>query len=184
MQDSYGSFFVFRKLEQDVAGFHKRLAGIDPERWGPTPSWPGPTSWAGSKTGAPVELHDHELGAETQDYVTNFNYADDMRAGAVARPTRSIRKTNPRGDTVCSLSRATSSSSGTTASCCRGVPFGKQPPRGNDSYLAGRPPLALAYQSDIGNQFEDSCERRGRSASNSCASMTGLDPIIGQRRVN
>ncbi len=139
-EDSYGSFFVFRKLEQDVAGFHQRLAELA-QALGTDTKLAGAYVVGRFQDGTPVELHDHELGAETQDYVTNFNYADDME-GSRCPFHAHIRKTNPRGDTVRGLRGRLQ---------IRAEPPHRAPRRPlreaatarNDSYLAGRPPLHL-----------------------------------------
>jgi Dyp-type peroxidase family len=175
-EDSYGSFFVFRKLEQDVAGFHQRLAEVT-QALGTDTGLAGAYVVGRFQDGTPVELHDHEVGAETQDYVTNFNYADDMEAGSRCPFHAHIRKTNPRGDTVRAF-EGDYKFERNHRIVRRGVPFGKQPPRGTiPTWPVGL--LFTCYQSDIGNQFE-LLQTSWANSIQFVRQQTGLDPIIGQ----
>ena len=117
--------------------------------------------------GTPVELHDHELGAETQDYVTNFNYADDME-GSRCPFHAHIRKTNPRGDTMARFRGRLSTSERNHRIGAAASPSGSS--HRAERFLPGR--LGLLFDSLPERQSgtsSSSCKRRGRTASNSCA---------------
>src|SRR5262249_20727275 len=97
----YGSFFVFRKLEQNVRGFRSALAdltrvlgpGSDVER-------AGAMAVGRFRDGTPiVPTTAPTPGAE----LNNFTYAADDSSGKVCPFHAHIRKTNPRGDSPLGL---------------------------------------------------------------------------------
>jgi len=174
-EDSYGSFFVFRKLEQDVAGFDRRLAALA-QALGTDTQLAGAYVVGRFQDGTPVELQDHDQQGATADKVTNFNYADDM-AGSRCPFQAHIRKTNPRGDTV-RVFEGDYNFERNHRIVRRGVPFGKQPPRGTKpTWPVGL--LFTCFQSDIGNQFE-LLQTSWANSIHFVRQKTGLDPLIGQ----
>ncbi|MBV8318721.1 MAG: Dyp-type peroxidase [Planctomycetaceae bacterium] len=177
-EDSYGSFYVFRKLEQDVAGFHRRVAGLA-EALGTDTKLAGAYVVGRFQDGTPVEVRDHDQWLPPEgklDEFTNFNYAEDM-AGSRCPFQAHIRKTNPRGDTV-RVFEGDFKFERNHRIVRRGVPFGKQPPPGmNPTWPVGL--LFACYQSDIGNQFE-LIQRTWSNALHFVLQRTGLDPICGQ----
>ncbi|MGC4042685.1 MAG: hypothetical protein QM758_02655 [Armatimonas sp.] len=99
--DSYGSYLVFRKLKQDVAGFLKQedalavalgLAGT------PAEERAGALVVGRFENGIPVTVNGSAQGQQFRDF-NNFNYHNDL-AGARCPFQGHIRKTNPRGDTA------------------------------------------------------------------------------------
>jgi Dyp-type peroxidase family len=177
-EDSYGSFYVFRKLEQDVAGFHRRLAELA-EALGTNTKLAGAYVVGRFQDGTPVVVQDHDqwLPPEGElDDFTNFNYAADM-AGSRCPFQAHIRKTNPRGDTV-RVFEGDFKFERNHRIVRRGVPFGEQPPLGTaPSWPVGL--FFACYQSDIGNQFE-LIQKTWSNALHFVLQRTGLDPIIGQ----
>ncbi|HMB04816.1 MAG TPA: hypothetical protein VKP69_13885, partial [Isosphaeraceae bacterium] len=172
-EDSYGSFFVFRKLEQDVAGFHRRLADLA-QALGTDTELAGAYVVGRFRDGTPVVLKHRPGGAA--DEVTNFNFADDM-AGSRCPFQAHIRKTNPRGDTV-RVFEGDFHFERNHRIVRRGVPFGKQPPPGmKPTWPVGL--LFTCFQSDIGNQFE-LMQTSWANSLHFVRQKTGLDPIIGQ----
>ncbi|HIK09944.1 MAG TPA: peroxidase [Oscillatoriaceae cyanobacterium M33_DOE_052] len=96
-EDSYGSYCVYRKLQQDVQGFRTAeknlaeklcLSGKDAER-------AGALAIGRFRDGTPVVLAASEQNA--QPVPNNFNYDDDVK-GSKCPFHAHIRKANPRGD--------------------------------------------------------------------------------------
>jgi Dyp-type peroxidase family len=91
---SFGSFFVFRKLEQDVRGFKTREQEVADvlELTGEDRELAGAMIVGRFEDGTPVTLSDEARG---EDPPNNFNYDGD--AGARCPFHGHIRKSNPRG---------------------------------------------------------------------------------------
>lgn len=183
--DSFGSYMVYRKLEQNVRGFKKAeraLAGAmgfaegDPRR-----ERAGAMVVGRFENGTPVALSDVDAPANATN---NFNYA--LPAGAsdpdgLKCPFQAhIRKANPRGDTGGAAGERTH------LMPRRGIPFGERFDHWQDDDDDTKPAggvglIFMAFNRDIGRQFEftqsswvnnpDFIFGRDRP---------GLDPVIGQ----
>lgn len=182
--ESFGSYLVYRKLEQDVAAFKAHedaladalsLTGADRER-------AGAMVVGRFEDGTPLVLHKSDVGGP----LNNFDYAGD--ASGLKCPFQAhIRKTNPRGDTVRAFG-APEASERQHLMPRRGIPYGE---RADLPELEGPFPsggvglLFMAYNADIGRQFEFTQISWANNpafvndAANNIA-KTGLDPIIGQ----
>lgn len=177
-EDSYGSFFVFRKLEQDVAGFHQRVKELA-EALGTNTNLAGAYVVGRFQDGTPVVVQDHDQWLPPvgkRDEFTNFNYAND-KAGSRCPFQAHIRKHNPRGDTM-RFFQGDFKFERNHRIVRRGVPYGEQPELGKDP----TEPVGLlftCYQSDIGNQFE-LIQKTWSNALHFVRQRTGLDPISGQ----
>lgn len=173
--DAFGSYFVFRKLEEDVRGFkedEEKLADFlgltddDKER-------AGAMIVGRFEDGSPVTLSDTDkmLGS---GIMNNFNYADDSK-GAKCPFHAHIRKTNPRrnnNDKKHIMAR-------------RGITYGhrnvstevdpvfEQMPHGDVGLLF------MSFQKSIVNQFEF-IQKTWANDKNFPHNNDGLDPIIGQ----
>ena len=96
-EDSFGSYFVYRKLEQDVRGFkaaEQKLAqtlGLSDKH----ANRAGALVVGRFRDGTPVTLSPLEKG--TDPTPNNFNYDDDLD-GSKCPFHAHIRKANPRGD--------------------------------------------------------------------------------------
>ena len=182
-EDSYGSYLVYRKLEQNVKGFRddqRKLAqtlGIKDELAG--------ALVVGRFTdGTPVVDSDSPKGT-TQ--TNNFNYDEDPQEfGLTPKPTKCpfhahIRKTNPRGDT----GRVESSPDFQQSLdiekkhriARRAISYGenditKEPETGSGL-------LFLCFQADPENQF-NFIQGGWANQKNFVAVNVGLDPVIGQ----
>jgi Dyp-type peroxidase family len=189
--DDFGSYFVFRKLEQNVKGFKKReeqlatklgLKGDDRER-------AGALVVGRFEDGTPVLLQ-HGEGMHNP-VPNNFNYEGDTE-GRKCPFQGHVRKANPRGESAVKLSQ-----SGVTVAAERahimarrgityeepgkkrktkkvgeGIEFLDQPNGGVGLFF-------MAYQSDIANQFEFTQQSWANNAQ-FVAPATGVDPVIGQ----
>jgi Dyp-type peroxidase family len=170
----HASFFVFRKLEQNVRGFkeaEKKLArnlnlhGEDVER-------AGAMLIGRFEDGTPVEVSD-EPGIIGNNIFNNFDY----KLGDISKcPFHShIRKTNPRNDL---------NDSKNAVMARRGIPYGNRKDDPNDGKIDNKPTrgvglLFQSYQANIENQFER-IQKFWANDINFNSPETGLDLIIGQ----
>jgi Dyp-type peroxidase family len=169
-----GSFFVFRKLEQDVKGFKKAeealaeelgLKGEDKER-------AGAMIVGRFEDGTPVEVA-KEPGLIGNSIYNNFNYD----AGDVSKcPFHAhIRKTNPRNDIADAKDAVMAR---------RGIPYGERTDDPFDGNIDTKPTrgvglLFQSYQASIEKQFER-IQRFWANNEGFVQGGVGLDLIIGQ----
>lgn len=162
---AFGSFFVFRKLEQDVDGFKTReealalqlgLLGEDAER-------AGALVVGRFEDGTPLMVSDNPLDLKRVD--NNFNYARDP-VGSRCPLHAHVRVTNPRTQPAHGLKFLMAR---------RGITYGERSltPKGefSDRPAGGVGLLFQAYMSSIENQFEETQVRMANHA---------MDPVIGQ----
>lgn len=173
--NSFGSYFVFRKLEQDVAGFkaaETRLA-ID---LGVTEDLAGAMVVGRFEDGTPLATSLVPNGAVANDF--------DYGKTADSLPPRQahIRKTNPRGDL--------GPGSMGPQMLRRGIPFGTRADDPNDRTVppAQRPSggvglLFMSYQANVAAQFEF-MQSSWANNPGFVAPGTGRDPVIGQGPVD
>ena len=189
--NSWGSYFVFRKLEQNVLGFKTReieladalnLTGDDRER-------AGAMVVGRFEDGTPLVL------SQTDGFVpkkeNNFNYTDADNDGLKCPFQAHIRKVNPRGDTVKHLGAPERGDSNSLFGerdrriTRRGIPYGtrSKPPQDAQA-LADYPTknvglLFMCFQSSIRNQFAF-MQRAWVNNPDFVMPKTGIDPVIGQ----
>jgi Dyp-type peroxidase family len=167
--DSKGSYLVFRKLEQDVAGFkaaEAALADAQQRAAAAAAFIPAPDrELAGAmmvgrfEDGSPVIDNAAPSGA---DPANDFNYSADP-AGRKCPLHAHVRKSNPRDGSERSRIMAR-----------RGIPYGGAEGTGAPVGL-----LFMAYNRDIATQFEF-IQKDWVNNVNFPQGNTGLDPIIGQ----
>jgi Dyp-type peroxidase family len=161
----YGSFFVFRKLSQDVQGFNSAVAKVA-STVGQSPELVGAMAVGRFKDGTPVVAASAPGGAPPSN---NFDYSGDP-SGSKCPIHAHIRKTNPRGEIPFFANILAREKKRRIAR--RGIPYGSP----------GDPNVGLlfmCYQSDIADQFEF-IQRRWSNSPNFSKSGAGLDPVIGQ----
>jgi Dyp-type peroxidase family len=186
---SYGSFLVFRKLEQNVRAFHRARKDLG-SALGVTPDLAGAMAVGRHEDGTPVLMSDKSgIGP-----VNDFDFAAD--GDGLKCPFQShIRKTNPRGEAVGPKPPLDKTVEGEKLRriARRGIPYGgdltiEKPeaelPEG------GLGLLFFCYQSDILEQFEFiqrvwannpfflEPAKSGKKSKH--YDVTGLDPLIGQ----
>lgn len=193
--NSFGSYFVFRKLEQNVLGFKTReleLASelgfaVDEEK-----ERAGAMAVGRFEDGTPLVL------SQTDGFVpkkeNNFTYEDDddnsetSTAGGLKCPFQAhIRKTNPRGDTTrrFGVSERDERDHRITR---RGIPFGKREKHPNDAQAIADFPtkgvglLFMCFQSNIGNQFAF-IQSSWVNNESFVKGGVGIDPVIGQNGI-
>jgi Dyp-type peroxidase family len=184
---SAGSYFVFRKLEQNVRGFKSReqdladalsLAGADRER-------AGALAVGRFEDGTPTVLSCKENNASPVP--NDFNYSADPQ-GAKCPFRAHIRKSNPRGESV--RLGATVADERSHIMARRGITYGSRV-QADDGEFLDRPSggvglLFMAYMSDIAHQFEFTQsswvnQPKFVSGFKPGDAITGIDPVIGQR---
>lgn len=192
---SMGSYFVFRKLEQNVRGFKTREKQVassvfgfdpDPSKWTPAQAEKAELigAWAVGRfeDGTPVVLHDEGQNPPLGHQENNFNYADPGSEGKCPFHAH-IRKSGPRTDAA-----GVGFNKGKRL-VRRGIPFqDKARIREADGSLSDKPEeqptngvglLFMCYVADIANQFEFVQEQWVNAPSFSHPG-TGKDPLIGQ----
>jgi Dyp-type peroxidase family len=179
---SFGSFFVFRKLEQKVRDFKKGelelAAALEAE------SGKNPGELAGAyvvgrfENGTPTALSRVEVPLNGKPVSNNFNFDSDQ--GGLRCPFAAhIRKTNPRDKSINSNSRLMAR---------RGIPYGERGDDPNDGVIDNKPEggvglLFMAYQSSIEGQFEFTQQSWANNPGfhfQAKPQPVGIDPVIGQ----
>ena len=181
--NSYGSFLVFRKLEQNVRGFvqaERRLAA-DLQLRGPNAERAGAMAVGRFRDGTPVILSP-QAGADVR--TNDFLYLEEDQGGFRCPFQSHIRNANPRGD-------------GTTSSgveeqrarriARRGIPYGAptaDPGTVRDPTelpTGGVGLLFMCFQASIARQFAV-MQARWSNQRDFPRYLTGLDCLIGQPR--
>ncbi|MDF2193705.1 Dyp-type peroxidase domain-containing protein [Paraflavitalea sp. CAU 1676] len=170
-QEAYGSYFVFRKLEQNVKGFKEAEEALDLGELG------GAYLVGRFEDGSPVRLTDDE-GMIGGGMYNNFNYGKtdlEQKESSTRCPYFAhIRKTNSRRNTP-----------KTPLIARRGIPYGtkgkvKDSEHDTDSFPEkGVGLLFMCYQVSIEKQFEE-VQRLANDYTTSGTSKLGIDAIIGQ----
>jgi Dyp-type peroxidase family len=189
---SFGSFLVFRKLEQNVQGFKKAELALS-QAVGISSELAGAMAVGRFEDGTPLVLQPDDGSPGLND----FNYTGDTEG--LKCPFQShIRKSNPRLESVGTFAKDKEQELGHRIAR-RGVAYGG--PLSDFSQDFNRLPrigvglLFMCYQSDIWEQFEFIqrlwCNNpiflkpglKG-STNNTNYDKTGLDAVIGQRQGN
>ncbi len=180
--DAFGSYFIFRKLEQNVKGFKKREGELATKLGltGPLEELAGGFVVGRFENGFPV-INGSTTSGHPSPVDNNFNYSSGDPAGAKCPFASHIRKTNPRGETG-------DPNENLHLMPRRGITYGE---RTDDFESEANKPskdvglLFMAYNQDIGRQFEFT---QASWANNpnflrplaQAGSPTGPDPVIGQ----
>jgi len=183
---SFGSYFVFRKLEQNVRGFRtaeKQLAttlGLSPadrER-------AGAMVVGRFKDGTPLVLKGTDgMHSPVQN---NFKFSGDP-TGSKCPFQGHIRKSNPRGESVGPFA-GNLAEERSHIMARRGITYGHRSVHPNDPVLDEHPELLpvegvgllfMAFQNDIANQFEFT-QRNWVNNPGFVKPAIGIDPVIGQ----
>lgn len=167
---SCGSFMVYRKLMQDVAGFEKDV-GTLASTLNIGADLAGAYVMGRFHDGTPVVESSHPTGAAWAD--NDFQYAIDPD-GAKCPFQAHVRKANPRGDTV--------RSNGAPLAVERSHRIVRRAFRIQDTG-EGTGLHFFCYQGDIGNQFE-LIQSSWSNQAHFNRMTTGLDGVIGQAPPN
>lgn len=166
-----GSYAVFRRLRQDVAGFRNAVGAQASKIGRITPDQLGAKLVGRSTSGA--KLTESGAGLETPKWsgydATRVTPSDFQRDPEGERTPHfaHIRKSNPR-DPEAQHHRLIR----------RGIPYGPAlPPGAEDNVDRGL--LFLAYQASLANQFEH-VQRNWLNNAKFPTPLTGRDPLVGQ----
>ena len=165
--NAFGSFFVFRKLEQNVDAFKtaEDALGVRLKNG----ELAGATLVGRFEDGTPVEpVQFNGTDGQNAPITNNFNYSGDPPQGIRCPVHAHIRKTNPRNFRQPIMAR-------------RAIPYGQRDKIVNPSDRPQRDVglLFMAHQSNLARQFEFTQQTWANSATFPTGG-TGLDPIIGQ----
>ena len=192
-QDCFGSYVVFRKLEQNVRGFKQReeelaqalgLVGEDAER-------AGALAVGRFEDGTPVVLQPTD-GLDSP-VPNNFTYDDDLE-GSKCPFHAHIRKMNPRNDIPNffapdeAVKQQLQEEERSHRIVRRGIPFGKRQVEPKDDPTIEQMPtggvglLFMCFQSNIARQF-GFMQKNWANNLNFVQPQTGIDPVIGQQAI-
>lgn len=175
-ENHFGSYMVFRKLEQNVKKFKKEeesladklsLTGEDKEL-------AGALMVGRFEDGKPVLLRGNNWSSPS---LNDFNYSID-RQGNKCPYQAHIRKTNPRGD-VSHFQLDRNEMEASRRIVRRGITYGKRKLTFEDQPTRNVGLLFMCFQSSIENQFEF-IQRFWANNNDFSNDFTGIDPIIGQ----
>lgn len=188
VDNAFGSYFVFRKLEQNVREFKKAESRLAQELFNdPENELAGAMLVGRFKNGMPVTLSSTATNSEiannnTVGKINDFNYGDDTK-GAKCPFHAHIRKTNPRGESVKQGVTAEQEKAHTMAR--RGIIYGKRHVLPQDKPSFDEMPtkdvglLFMSFQASIEKQFEF-IQKQWANNDDFVNENTGKDGIIGQ----
>ena len=179
-QADWGSYYVFRKLEQNVRRFkeHERDLAAALNLTGDRRELAGAMVIGRFEDGTPVALSGAGRGANTP--ANDFVYGDPKTdpQGYRCPFSAHIRKTNPRGDP----NGQTLDEQKSHRIARRGMPYGDTTPPGSNLDALPETGVGLlfqCYQADLAHQFEF-LQRAWANNVNMARTGTGIDPVIGQ----
>jgi Dyp-type peroxidase family len=178
--DNYGSFLVYRKLEQDVEGFKRRITQLSENlilnqiQQGKITKedFAGAMAVGRFKDGTPLVTS--EIPTNEKPVLNNFNYKGDGNAKMCPFHSH-IRKTNPRGQGQPIIPKRFVTR--------RGIPYGR-PASNDDKGL-----LFMCFQSNLKKQFNfiqqtwvnnPKFNPRTFGLGSIFGRNPGIDPLIGQ----
>jgi Dyp-type peroxidase family len=177
--ESFGSYFVFRKLEQNVKGFKEKEEAVAELLCfeGEEEELAGAMAVGRFEDGTPVVLR--PIDGLAAPVPNNFRFITQDPQGLKCPFHAHIRKVNPRGDTG---DDATERSHRIAR---RGITYGvrliepKDDPEPQETPEGGVGLLFMCFQANIDNQFAF-MQRFWANNANFVTAGTGLDPVIGQ----
>lgn len=185
---SFGSFFVFRKLEQNVKGFHDQEDALGAAlnlAAGPFKERPGALLVGRFEDGSPVVLD--PLPTDMPP-VNDFDFRSDEQ-GSRCPFVSHIRKTNPRGESPFHLAQdfgfaSTVRQERSHIMARRGITYGTRIYDEATNDFTDEPTngvglLFMAYMASLENQFEFTQATWANNPSFVTAGV-GVDPVIGQ----
>ena len=172
--NAFGSYVVFRKLEQNVQAFVKAKNSLAVSLDPPDPKIAGALAIGRFEDGTPIA--GGRLPNAGGRSTNNFNFNDDLK-GDFCPFHAHIRKVNPRG-----TGQGEVNFEAKHRIARRGIPYGEKVDLAGDVETlptAGRGLLFVCYQRSIRNQFEFLQAQWGNKR-DFPVSEAGIDPIIGQ----
>ena len=182
--NAFGSYFVYRKLEQNVRQFNRAVANLASALEQERQPDQSPVSRDRIEAMIVGRFRDGRPlvgdSSSTGDVPANdFNYDDDID-GLVCPLNAHIRKSNPRGSAA-SLNRETLTAERTHFFARRAIPYGYR--RMDEGCFTDEPEsgvglLFLSCHADIRNQFEH-IQRRWANRKHFPRHAAGIDLVIG-----
>ncbi len=181
--DAFASFFVFRKLEQNVRGWRQAVAATA-DKLRQSPGLVGAMAVGRFQNGDPVVLSAQPSGPEPQALVpNNFGFANDVQ-GLHCPYHGHIRKVNPRGDTdrnFGSGNGALTPGERARRIARRGITYGDRALDLSDAPDKGVGLLFMCYQANIPDQFGFMQKNWvNNDAFGRASPAVGQDAVIGQ----
>lgn len=186
-QGGFGSFLVFRQLEQNVDGFKKAEAELGKTLPKGQEERAGAMIVGRFEDGTPVARYGEEIGPIGPGGTLDNHFSYDIDPDGEKCPFQAhIRKTNPRGDIERQFPGADPKAEKGVLFPRRGVTYGTRQTH-DDNVLnedASHPSggvglLFMAYNKDIAGQFEF-MQKRWANDPDFVTGNSGIDPIIGQ----
>jgi len=182
-QWAYGSYVVYRKLQQDVQGWNDEVLSLA-DSMDIQPALAGAYAVGRFQDGTPVV--NSEVAIDTPEIPNNFNYQDD-KDGLKCPFHAHIRKTNPRGQTAELFPGTTVKSERDHRITRRAISFGPAPEQSAAKPSYGQPSqsskdvglLFICMQSSIVEQFEF-MQASWANANQFIEQSVGQDTVIGQ----
>lgn len=182
--ESFGSYLVYRKLEQNVRGFKKAEGVLATHLALANPDQAGAMVVGRFENGTPFALQASEI---PKNATNNFVYAGHPAAldpaGLKCPFQAHIRKTNPRGDT------GNMAAERDHLMPRRGIPYGERTDDWQDDNEDTKPTegvglIFMAFNADVERQFEFTQDAWANNPSFVFGKTPppGLDPVIGQGR--
>jgi Dyp-type peroxidase family len=174
-----GTYFVFRKLEQNVQRFRRHVAALADalQLRGEARQLADALVVGRFPDGTPVALHKRPRGRRTPS--NNFDYAKADNHGNRCPFAAHIRKTNPRGEVV---NGETAKAHRMRRVARRGMAYGDPTPPGEDLDALPKSGVGLLFQccqADLESQFEF-LQMNWANNEDLPRTGTGMDPMIGQ----
>jgi Dyp-type peroxidase family len=173
--DCFGSFLVFRKLEQNVKRFRERLQQVAQQYTGGDEDLAGAFLVGRFKNGTPVISYRQSASGSGGDF-NNFKYRRDV-SGSRCPFHAHIGKTNPRERSV-GVTSHNILEERTHRIVRRGIPYDDREVRDGDAE-AGVGLLFLCFQADITKQFAFIQESWANSP-DFPRPASGMDPLVGR----
>jgi Dyp-type peroxidase family len=174
-KDCFGSFLVFRKLEQNVKGFNERLRRVADDYTSGDEALAGAFLVGRFKNGTPVIAYRQSVGESGRDF-NNFKYYRDF-SGSRCPFHAHVAKTNPRGRSIGSTSTSLQEER-LHRIIRRGIPYDDREVRDGEAE-SGVGLLFLCFQASISNQFAF-IQESWASSPDFPRPPAGVDPLIGR----
>ena len=178
-KDCYGSYMVFRKLEQNVKAFKAAEKNLAKRLnfTGNSDELAGAAIIGRFENGLPIIKHGSTHSPEVDNIDNNFNYSLDPNGDRCPFQSH-IRKCNPRGDNK-RLYGHNELQERKRRIVRRGITYGKRNKNFDKYPSKGVGLLFICFQSNIAEQFEF-IQKNWVNNNDFPIAFTGIDPIIGQ----
>lgn len=178
---SYGSYLVYRKLEQNVKAFKKAEGKLATQLGfeGEAEEIAGALMVGRFENGLPVVQLGNGEDPEENNEENDFDYSKDQEGKRCPFHSH-IRKVNPRGDATRAFGMKEEEERSHRI-VRRGIPYDEMNRNGDLSFYPDRGVglLFLCFQSSIENQFEF-IQKKWANNNDFPVPFTGIDPLIGQ----